>query len=162
MLTTKTSCKAYLKKKKSNQNKKHANSGSPTCFYQNARGPSSKIHVMLKFQATKLIVEAAQRDDKAGAFPHLRPQVISTLEPPWFQSLVFSFSRKKNWAPGLDFNGTLVHLDNLQNHRKTQSHPSAGKRQSLQETWFKKNIKHRTQKTPQREKYGKILALGCG
>lgn len=60
-----------------------------------------KNHVIFKIQATKLIVEAAQRDDKAGAFPHLRPQ--------WFQrnfpavkknALVFPFfEKKKRRAP---------------------------------------------------------------
>lgn len=107
-----------------------------------------KNHVIFKIQATKLIVEAAQRDDKAGAFPHLRPQVISTLEPPWFQRVgFFFFQKKKTGLPGLDLNGTLVHLDNLQNHRKTQSHPLSVGAKILQETCFKKSIKHRTDKT---------------
>ena len=62
----------------------------------------------------------------------------------WF----FLFSKKKNAGlPGLYFNGTLVHLDNLQNHRKTQSHPLSVGAKILQETCFKKSIKHRTHKT---------------
>lgn len=96
-----------------------------------------KNHVIFKIQATKLIVEAAQRDDKAGAFPHLRPQVISTLEPPWFQRVgFFFFQKKKQGSP----DSTLMEPWCIWTISKTTARPSpipsAGKRQELARNMF--------------------------
>lgn len=99
-----------------------------------------KNHVIFKIQATKLIVEAAQRDDKAGAFPHLRPQVIRQRNFPArdVNALVFFLFRKKKRQGSPD--STLMEPWCIWTISKTTARPSpipsAGKRQELARNMF--------------------------